>query len=120
MMRVSTGSLGLKLDDGAEVRGAVSEDGIGAAQPFLGARVLVHGRAVYRASGKLLRIDVDAIEDGRGAPALWARVPEPIRSALTPQQLSGSGPRTGGVDAFFGRWPGDESEEELLASLQEL
>jgi hypothetical protein len=120
MMRVSTGSLGLRLDDGGEVRGVVSEDGIGAAHSFLGKRVLVHGKAVYRASGRLLRIDVEAIEDGQDAPALWARVPEPIRGALTPQQLSGAGPRTGGVEAFFGRWPGDESEEELLASLREL
>jgi len=120
MLRVSTGSLGLKLDDGSEVRGAVSEDGLPAAQEFLGARVLVHGRAVYRPSGRLLRIDADAIESGEGAPTLWARVPDPIRASLTPQQLSASGPQTGGVAAFFGRWPGDETEEELIASLQEL
>ena len=120
MLRVSTGSLGLKLDDGNEVRGVVSEDGLPTAQDFLGAQVLVHGRAVYRASGRLLRIDVDAIESGEGAPTLWARVPEPIRASLTPQQLSASGPQTGGVAAFFGRWPGDETEDELVASLQEL
>lgn len=120
MLRVSTGSLGLKLDDGTEVRGAISEDGLSTAQEFLGTQVLVHGRAVYRASGRLLRVDVDAIESGEGVPTLWARVPEPIRASLTPQQLSATGPQTGGVAAFFGRWPGDETEDELVASLQEL
>lgn len=120
MVRVSTGSLGLKLDDGAEVRGVVAEEVIAEAQQHLGSRVLVHGKAVYRPSGHLLRLEVDAFEDGRNASALFARVPEPIRPSLTPQQLTGSGPQSGGVRAFYCAWPGNETEDELLAALREI
>jgi hypothetical protein len=121
MLRVSTGALGLKLDDGAEIRGVVTDEDLSSVHPWLGRRVLVHGRAVYRPSGSLLRFEVAAIEDGVGASTLFTRVPEPIRSTLTAQQTSGVGPRaSGGIAAMFGRWPGNESDEELLHALKDL
>ena len=51
---------------------------------------------------------------------LWEQppAPRPVKTApvaqLQPQD------ETSGVAAFFGTWPGEESDEELLAALSEI
>jgi hypothetical protein len=61
MLRASTQSFGILLDDGQEIRGVLLEGDIEGIGPLLNQRVLVVGRAVYRASGRPLRIDAEAV-----------------------------------------------------------
>jgi hypothetical protein len=88
---------------------------------YFGKPVLVLGRAVYRPSGRLLRIDAVALEDGAGAPALFSKVP-PAQTARPPSpgrlKLSETGRR--GVAAFFGTWPGDETDAEFEALVRDV
>jgi hypothetical protein len=121
MIRHSSRSFLLKLEDGTEVRGAVkTREQVEELKQFLGKKLLVLGRAVYGVSGKLLRIDAEGFESGEGQPRLFAKVPTgrevrpaPVRTkrALLQQQ---------GVSAFFGTWPGEETDEDFERMLAEL
>lgn len=57
---------------------------------------------------------------GDDEPALWSRVPPPLRGSLRTPKLRRPQTATSGVNAFFGRWPGDETDEELLEALEAL
>lgn len=58
MIRQSTRTFGLRLESGEEIRGVMeANDPFGTVQEFFGTRLMVFSRAVYRPSGKLLRVD---------------------------------------------------------------
>jgi hypothetical protein len=120
MVRASTQSFALRLEDGQEVRGVLVWGNIVQAASHLNHQVLVLGRAVYRASGRLLRIDADEITGETGEPSFWSRVPPPKRRKfdLAPYHKT-QGPRSG-MNAIIGRWPGDETDEEIQAALERL
>jgi hypothetical protein len=115
MIRHSTRGFSLRLESGDEVHGVMeSGDGLTALPGFFGKPVLVLGRAVYRPSGRLLRIDAVGIEDGAGASPLFAKIPpaQTVRpSASGRWKISETGRR--GVPAFFGTWPGDETDADM-------
>ena len=118
MVRASTQSFALRLDDGQEVRGVLVSGSIVDAAAHLNHRVLVLGQAVYRASGRLLRIDADEIREAGGESSLWSRIPSPRTRRFDPSSLRiPQGPRSG-VSAILGRWPGDETDEEIAAWLE--
>jgi hypothetical protein len=121
MIRHSTRSFSLRLDSGEEVRGVIeTTDSCEILQALFGKRVLVLGRAVYRPSGRLLRIDAAGLEDGTDVAGLFSRIPAPQTSRPpTPAlRVTASGKR--GVAAFFGTWPGDESDADLASMLREI
>ena len=122
MIRHSTRSFGLKLEDGDEVRGVLeTNEQTEALKQSLGKKLLVLGRAVYRPSGKLLRIDAEGIrERARGSSLLFAKVPPPRElrpSAVRRKALFAS--TAGSAPAFFGTWPGDETDEDFERMLVE-
>ena len=120
MVRPSTGSFAMHLDDGQEVRGVLVSGSIEDAAARLGRRLLVLGRAIYRPSGRLLRIDADEIAAAEGEPSFWSRVPPPRHRKfdLAPYRKP-QGPESG-MSAIMGRWPGDETDEEIRAALERL
>ena len=121
MIRHSTRSFGLKLDDGAEVRGVLeTHEQTEELKQFLGKKLLVLGRAVYRPSGKLLRVDAEGFETGEGQPLLFTKVPPPRETRPAISRTRPSVYQRQGVPAFFGTWPGDETDEEFERMLQEL
>lgn len=102
----------LLLDTGDEVRGVLTEKSMPKIRDLRGYRVVVFGRAIFRPSGRLLRIDIEQMEPGSGFSSFWSRKPRPHgsqRHATLP-----------GVLQFFGTWPGDETEEQLLTALSAL
>jgi hypothetical protein len=121
MIRHSTRSFGLKLEDGAEVRGVLeTTEQTEALKQFLGKKLLVLGRAVYRPSGKLLRVDAEGFETGEGQPLLFAKIPPPREVRPTPVRLKPLSHQPQGVPAFFGTWPGEETDEDFERMLVEL
>jgi hypothetical protein len=120
MLRESTQGFVIRLDSGDEVRGVLAEGDLARAAPLFGKRVVAEGRAVFRPSGSFLRLDADAIVSGEGVSALFSRVPTPLSRTVRRQNFQRPQTAETGVNAFFGRWPGEESEEELLAALEEL
>lgn len=117
MLRASTGSLTLLLDDGTEVHGTVGTLSIDHFHPFFRKRVLLHGEAIYRPSGRLLRIDSTAIESGEDAAQIWSRVPEPLSLPATVSMVAESARRGIGVNHFFGTLSGEESDDEFFEML---
>jgi hypothetical protein len=118
MVRHSTRSFALVLDDGEEVRGVLQESDPALLQQYFGRTITVFGKAMYRPSGSLLRIDAQEfldITEGRAAfrsvPAAFSNSPKSERKVQTAKT---------GVAAFFGTWPGDETDEELLAALGDM
>jgi hypothetical protein len=110
----------LELDDGEKVGGILVAGDIAALTGLFNRRVLVHGRAVYRPSGRLLRLDAELIEDGSDVPSLWSRIPPPRGRPLGARQLVQPQTPTSGVGAIFGKWPGDETEEQILEALKRI
>ena len=121
MIRYSTRSFGLVTDEGVEVRGVLdSQEQTDSLKAFLGRRVLVLGKAVYRPSGSLLRIDAAGVEQGDGQPLLFSRIP-PARTSRP--HLIRNRPadiQKRGVAAFFGTWPGEETDDDFEAMVKEL
>ncbi|HHH27247.1 MAG TPA: hypothetical protein ENK57_02705 [Polyangiaceae bacterium] len=106
----------LKLKDGTKVPARMEDHDLDALRELFGEAVVVSGMAHYRPSGRLLMVDVESIgEAGAGdhlfeaAPVARRRIP-----VATPVAQDASS----GVSAFFGTWPGEESEDELLEALQ--
>jgi hypothetical protein len=114
----------LVLSDGSTLRGvladAISIERLGA---LWGKQARISGIAKFRASGAPLRIEADAIDptDATTREAnLWSVLPKPIAGTLDLRELHQPQTRRSGVSAIFGRWPGDESEEEFLRAAAEL
>ncbi len=121
MVRRSTRSFGLQLDDGTEVNGVLENaDDTEQLRDYFGKRALVLGRAVYRPSGKLLRIDAHAIEHGEGQPGIFSRVPPARSLAVPPGRKSIAGKGWDSFSEYFGAWPGAESDEEWREMLLSL
>ena len=120
MVRPSTQSFAMHLDDGQEVRGALVSGSIEDAAACLGRRVLVLGRAIYRASARLLRIDADEIAAADGEPSFWSRVPPARRRKFDLAAYHKPQGPNSGMNAIIGRWPGDETDEEIQAALDRL
>ena len=118
MVRYSTRSFGLLLDDGQEVRGVLSEKDPELLQKYLGREITIFGKAVYRPSGTLLRIDAQEILDTVEGRSAFSVVPPAF--TRQPKQERKTQSNKVGVSAFFGSWPGDETDDELLAALGEL
>lgn len=107
--------------EGQRIKGVVDAGKLPELQRLWGEDVLVTGTCHFTASGNVLRIEADVI-----APAtemdeqLWAIAPQPLltheaeRSFHVPQR-----PGTG-LTAIFGKWPGDESDAEINAVLEDL
>lgn len=82
-------------------------------------RVVISGLAHFRPSGRLLMIEAEHLAAAEpGSEAIWERVPLPRSQPSAPvAQLAGQD-ESSGVSAFFGIWPGPESDGELLDALR--
>lgn len=112
MIRMSSQSFELLLGDGSTARGVLIEGDMAALKLMCGHRVMVQGTAVYRPSGRPLRIDAALVEGDAGDSSLWSVIPPARqRKVDTKKWLRPQRPGTG-VSAFFGTWPGDETDDE--------
>lgn len=106
---------------GEEPLRGVADDGISLEQlaSMFGQFVTVTGEAIFRPSGRVLRIEASSFEVAAADVQVWAKVPRPLFSPAvsSPRNLAKQSPTTG-LAAIFGRWPGDESDEELMAALE--
>ena len=81
-----------------------------------GQPVVLSGFAHYRPSGQILFVVIEELAAMDEADAIFERLPaptigRPIASPVAQDESTG-------VSAFFGTWPGDESDQDLLDALQ--
>jgi hypothetical protein len=122
LLRHSDRFFTLLLDAGSSVRGVITSDELDsdALGRLWGRRARVEGRAKFRPSGSILRVEAERIEPASDRPSPFAELPRPLFGTLGERALSKpQGPRSG-VGAILGQWPGSESEEEFQRALDEL
>jgi hypothetical protein len=120
MIRASTQSFGVLLDDDQEVRGVLVEGDIQRISPLLNQRVLVVGKAVYRASGRLLRVDADDVTKMTEEGQFFSAIPKPVRQHFDIREAIREQQNKLGVAAIIGKWPGNETEDEIRQALRDL
>lgn len=105
----------LTMTDGTAVAARLDEHNSEQLKNLFGSRVVVSGMAQFRSSGKLLVIDVEHLGPARDGDSLFESAPKaiarPVASLLPQDEIAG-------VSAFFGTWPGDETDEEMLGALE--
>jgi hypothetical protein len=106
----------LKLDDGRLLRGFAGAVGLDDLKQWLGNAVVLEGHVTFRPSGEALRIEVESALPATPGDVIGAQLPK-VESAPSRPRASVS---STGLSAFFGKWPGEESDEQLTAALQDL
>lgn len=120
VIRHSAPTFVLLLDDGSRIRGVWSQDETQQrVQDLFGQRVVVDGSVVYRPSGKPLRIEARSIEAAGASSSLFSRVPPPREKSARSGTRRLQTERTG-VNAVWGTWSDDASDDELLSQLREI
>ncbi len=109
----------LILDDGQSIRGIAERTEPGQLAALFGQRAVVSGNAVFRPSGSVLRIEIDLLEAAGADSEVWSQMPRPALGIERRPRPGRQGPRSG-VSKIFGRWPGEESEENVLQALESL
>lgn len=111
----------IELGDGTTVKGVAEGFEPKQLAGHFGETVAVEGLAIFRPSGRLLRLEAEAVDSAVPAEIdLWSRAPRPTFAPFDERALSQpQGPRTG-INALIGQWPGDESEEQFLAALADI
>ncbi|HEU0300522.1 MAG TPA: hypothetical protein VFR37_13725, partial [Longimicrobium sp.] len=120
-IRHSDRAFTLLLWSGEQIRGVLADGEPEVLAPFFGKVAVVSGMAQFRPSGSLLRVDAERLEPGGEQDlALWSETPRPLFAAMDARELRRpQGPRSG-VKAILGAWPGDETEEEIFALLEDM
>ncbi len=119
-IEASTQRFSLLLDSGERVAGVFPEESSDQLQKLWRKRVLVVGKAVFRASGNLLRVEADSIENGKNAASLFSTQPKPSKGRLDPQRLRKLQGSRSGMAAIMGKWPGNETDEEVERALEQI
>jgi uncharacterized protein (DUF433 family) len=84
---------------------------------LLGKNVAVSGTAHFTKEGALLILEAAQIVIATERDLkMWGRVPTPLRR---PFDMSDFKPKRG-LSAIIGKWPGDETDDEVLNALEEL
>ena len=119
-LEASTQRFSLLLDSGERVAGVYPEEISDRLQELWRQRVLVLGTSIFRASGNLLRVEAESIDDGANAPSMFSTPPVAGNSRLDPNRLRRTQGARSGMAAIMGCWPGDETEAEIEAALEQI
>ncbi len=120
MVRASTSAFGLVLDTGEEVAGVLVDGDVREIGDLLPRPVMVEGTAVFRPSGNVLRLEATSVHETDRIERIWSELPRPRESRIERSELiQRQGPRSG-IAAIMGAWPGDETDEEIAALLEEI
>ena len=114
-------SFQLLLPDKQVVRGVFPDGALAPYAAMWGTKVVIDGELRYRPSGAPSVIFATHVQAASPADSVWEQVPPPSVSeisALRPRIPAALGKN--GMERVFGKWPGDESTEELLEALQTL
>ncbi len=108
----------LSLPSGEKIAARIEDHEPATLRSLFGSRVVVSGMARFRPSGRVLLVEVEHIAEARDADALFETLPIASESlVIAPNATQDEG---SGIAAFFGAWPGEESEDELLEALEAL
>jgi hypothetical protein len=120
-IRHSDRAFTLVLQSGEQIRGVLAEGEPEALAPFFGKLAVVEGVAQFRPSGSLLRVDADLPQPASEQDlVLWSESPRPLFAPMDQRELRRPQRPDSGINAVIGAWPGDETDEEIFAWLEEI
>lgn len=119
-LEASTQRFSLLLDAGERVLGVYPEELSDQLKELWRKRVLVLGTSVFRASGNLLRVEAESIDDGANASSLFSAPPTAGNTRLDSSRLRKSQGVRSGMAAIMGCWPGDETDQEIEEALEQV
>lgn len=120
VIQASTLGFVLRLPAGQQVRGVWKGPDFETLRALVNSDVVATGTAIYRPSGRLLRIDADALAPQRPADRFFATLPTPGAVRMDLNSLVREQRRRGGMAAMWGKVPAEESDEDFLAAVAEL
>jgi hypothetical protein len=121
LMGASQGVLKLELRPGVVVTGLWEGEGaVDALKEFFNRDVVAEGLAVYRPSGSLLRLDVQAIAAAGPADEFFRALPVAQAQRDLGRALRLRAGEASPYERIFGRIPGEESDEAFLAAVEAL
>jgi len=90
-------------------------------QDYWGKEVLTSGTAHFTVNGLVQRIEADSIRLASSRDlSLFSVTPEPLSRSIAGHELRRPQGLRSGLNAVFGKWPGEESDEEITESLNSL
>ena len=113
LLRMSNCFFQMNLDDGTRVRGIWMHDTINL-RTLLGERVTMEGEASFRANGEIIALRADAARLAANADIVYSHKPV-ITSIEARRKLSQPG--GGALRSIVGKWPGEESDQEIFEYL---
>lgn len=120
MLRVSDHVMELEVESGERFRAVWLKKPIEQPRILLGTQVLLEGLAVFKPSGNILRVEIDALEPASAKDQFFNKMPSPMlqESPAAYGRISATTARSAGL-SLLGQWPGDESDEEIHKLLKE-
>lgn len=111
----------LQLADGSKLSGTAVELGQARLKAMFGKNVVVTGMVDFSSSGKPLRIQAeDLAEAKRHDASVFGRLPKPLLAPTDLRTLRATPTKHGGLEAIVGKWPGDETDEEIWQAFEDL
>lgn len=108
-------------EGGPQLQGTALEPGQGVLQGLFGQAVLVTGHAIFRASGRPLRIEAERIEQASERDTkIWSAPPKPLFGPPPSRQGREEQRSKGGLATILGKWPGDETDEQIKQAVESL
>jgi hypothetical protein len=88
---------------------------------WLGKEVLISGQAYFTAGGKILTLEAEQITIATERDLeIWGQVPTPLYRPFQLDDFKVPQDKNSGMSAIYGKWPGNETDEEILMALEEL
>jgi hypothetical protein len=109
----------LKLETGAVLRGVAEDVDPVKLAGLWGRKATVSGTAVFRPSGRVLRLDADEFKPASDDFSLWSVEPKPLFQ-VPAQPVRQPQSHRSGINAVIGQWPGEETEDQIRTALEEL
>jgi hypothetical protein len=113
MVQASDNSFRLRLEDGRTIAGHLVGRPIITLGKVLGRRLLVFGTGQFNAAGEVERVEMDSFIPNDGQPWTVNSDDLPISEEVKKEQAVR-------LRAVMGCWPGDETDEQINAALEEL
>jgi hypothetical protein len=119
MLGVSRKVMGLYLEDGSPVTALWNAEDFTGLAGHLGKNVTIEGMAMFRPSGRLLRIDADAFAAAGPRDSFFSRLPTALAETVDAVRLRVR-PGESSFAGLLGWVRGEESDEEFQRAVEEL
>ena len=110
----------LRMDDDKTVIGELESSGLGREdmRKFWGQKVTVKGIAHFRPSGKVHFIETKMIRNSQSGDEILEQIPSVQTQFSFPEKVLDDFNAGSALKKIWGKWPGDESIEELVETLK--